>query len=199
MVVQCPRCGSQSVRRSSRVGAYERLISVLYVYPFRCQRCTFRFRRLNWGHRYPQSHERRDFERVVVRLPVRLTAGTESAEAETTDVSINGCAVRTSARFPPGTEVRVSIELGRGRTVDVAQAVVRAAHEGRVSLQFVYVAADDQRRLAQYINAVALPIDVGRPGPPARFPLEVVLVAVAGLLVIFLILSMVTHVGTPVR
>ena len=200
MGVQCPRCGSQSVRRSSRVGAFERLISVVYIYPFRCQRCTFRFRRLNWGHRYPNSKgDRRDYERVVVRLPARLTAGAESAEAETTDLSISGCAVRTSARFPPGTDVRVIIELGGGRTVDVAEAVVRAAHEGRVSLQFVYVAADDQRRLIEYINAVALPIDVGRPGRSTPFPLEVVLVAVAGLLVIFLILSMVTRVGTPLR
>ncbi|HEY3098052.1 MAG TPA: PilZ domain-containing protein [Methylomirabilota bacterium] len=188
------------MRRSSRVGAFERLISVSYVYPFRCQRCTFRFRRLNWGQRYPHATgERRDYERVVVRLPARLTAGAESADAETTDLSISGCAVRTSARFPPGTEVRVVIELSRGQTVDIAQAVVRAAHEGRVSLQFVYVAAEDQRRLIEYINAVALPIDVGRPGRPTPFPLEVVLVAVAGLLVIFLILSMVTRVGTPVR
>jgi len=130
--VQCPRCGSQSVRRSSRVGAFERLISVVYVYPFRCQRCTFRFRRLNWGHRYPNSKgDRRDYERVVVRLPARLTAGAESAEAETTDLSISGCAVRTSARFPPGTDVRVIIELGGGRTVDVAEAVVRANHKLR--------------------------------------------------------------------
>ena len=107
--------------------------------------------------------------------------------------------MRTSARFPPGTDVRVIIELGPGHAVDVAQAVVRATHDGRVSLQFIYVAADDQQRLAEYINAVALPIDVGRPGRPARFPLELVLVAVAGLLVIFLILSMVTRVGAPVR
>ena len=188
------------MRRSSRVGALERLISVLYVYPFRCQRCTLRFRRLTWGQRYPHSTgERRDYERVVVRLPARMTAGAESAEAETTDLSISGCAVRTNARFPLGTDVRVIIELGAGRTVDIAQAVVRAAHEGRVSLQFVYVAADDQRRLIEYINAVALPIDVGRPGRATPFPLEIVLVAVAGLLVIFLILSMVTRVGAPVR
>src|SRR3989441_7527009 len=111
--VRCPRCGGQSVRRSSRVGAFERLISSLYVYPFRCQRCSHRFRALNWGHRYPHPKgERRDYERVAVRLPARLTAGTESADAETTHLSVSGCAVRTDARFPPGTEGRVTGKLG---------------------------------------------------------------------------------------
>ena len=77
--------------------------------------------------------------------------------------------------------------------------MVRATHAGRVSLQFIHMGADEQRRLVEYINAVALPIDVGRPTRQARVPLEVVLVAIAGLLVIFLILSMMTRVGSPVR
>jgi hypothetical protein len=179
---------------------FERLISALYVYPFRCQRCTHRFRALNWGHRYPHPKgERRDYERVVVRLPARLTAGTETAQAETTDLSVTGCALRTDARFPPGTEVRVTLQLGVRGTVDIAEAVVRASHGGRVSLQFVRVGVDEQQRLAEYIHGVALPISAGRPRRAARFPIEVVLVAVAGLLVIFLILSMVTRVGTPLR
>ena len=187
------------MRRSSRVGAFERLVSVFYLYPFRCQRCAHRFRSVNWGQRYPHpAGERRDFDRMAVRLPARLTAGTESADAETTDLSVTGCAVRTSARFPPGTEVSVTLQLGSGQTVLIAEAIVRAAHEGRVSLQFVHVAIEEQLRLAEYINTIALPIDVGRP-PRGRFPLEVVLVAVAGLLVIFLILSMVTRIGVPTR
>ena len=189
------------MRRSSRVGAFERLISSLYVYPFRCQRCSHRFRALNWGHRYPHPKgERRDYERVAVRLPARLTAGTESVDAETTDLSVSGCAVRTDARFPPGTEVRFTVKLGAsGGTVEIAEAVVRAINEGRVSLQFVHVGVDEQRRLAEYIQGVALPISGGRPGRRPSFPIEVVLVAVAGLLVIFLILSMVTRIGITVR
>src|SRR2546429_5742646 len=86
--VRCPRCGGQSVRRSSRGGAFERLISIVYVYPFRCPRCTPRFPALNWGPRYPHPKGgRRDNERVMVRLPARLTAGTETPPARTTDPS----------------------------------------------------------------------------------------------------------------
>jgi len=187
------------VRRSSRVGAYERIISAFYLYPYRCQRCAHRFRALHWG-RYPHpAGERRDFDRMVVRLPARLTAGTESADAETTDLSITGCAVRTRGRFLPGTEVRVTLQLGPGRTVNIAEAVVRAGHEDRVSLQFLKVALEEQRRLSEYLNSVALPIDVGRPRRRLRVPIEVVLVAIAGLVLIFLILSMITRAGAPAR
>jgi hypothetical protein len=188
------------VRRSSRVGAFERLISVFYVYPFRCQRCTHRFRALNWGHRYPHPKgERRDYERVMVRLPARLSAGTESAEAETTDLSVSGCSVKTDANFLPGTDVRFTVRLGGGRQVEIAEAVVRAAHEGRVSLQFMHIGVDDQRRLAEFIHGVALPMGGGRAGRASRLSIEVVLVAVVGLLVILLILSMVTRIGTSLR
>ena len=188
------------MRRSSRTGALERLVSIVYVYPFRCQHCAHRFSQLTWGQRWPHPRgERRDFERVAVRLPARLTAGTETAEAETSDLSISGCSVWTNARFPAGTEVRFTVQLGRGPTVDVAEAVVRATHAGRVSLQFIHMGAEEQRRLVEYINTVALPIDVGRPTRQVRFPLEVALVAIAGLLVIFLILSMMTRAGSPVR
>src|SRR2546422_9330799 len=147
--VRCPRCGGQSVRRSSRVGAFERLISSLYVYPVRCQRCSHRFRALNWGHRYPHPKgERRDYERVAVRLPARLTAGTESVDAETTDLSVSGCAVRTDARFPPGTEVRFTVKLGAsGGTGEIAEAGGRALHEGRGRLPVGPAGGDEQRRL----------------------------------------------------
>src|SRR5256886_10949924 len=165
--VRCPRCGGQSVRRSSRVGAFERLISSLYVYPFRCQRCSHRFRALNWGHRCPHPKgERRDYERVAVRLPARLTAGTESADAETTDLSVSGCAVRTDARFPPGTEVRFTVKLGAsGGTGGIAEAGGRAPNEGRGSPQVVPRGVAAQRGAPGGIPGGAPPV-TGGPAPP---------------------------------
>src|SRR2546426_7589893 len=172
--VRCPRCGGQSVRRSSRVGAFERLISSLYVYPFRCQRCTHRFRALNWGHRYPRPKgERRDYERVVVRLPARLTAGTETAAAETTDLSVSGCAVRTDARFPPGTEVRFTVQLGAsGGTVEIAEAGGRALHEGPGRPPVVPLGVEEQRRGPGDIPGGAPPGRGGPARPPAALSLR---------------------------
>ena len=49
---ECPRCGNPDVRRTRRVGFIERLLSLVYVYPFRCARCLHRFRVMRWGTRY---------------------------------------------------------------------------------------------------------------------------------------------------
>jgi hypothetical protein len=47
----CPKCSSDYVERVSRIGS-ERLISLFYIYPFRCQSCGHRFRLLQWGVTY---------------------------------------------------------------------------------------------------------------------------------------------------
>jgi len=47
----CPKCSSDYVERVSRIGS-ERLISLFYIYPFRCQWCGHRFRLLQWGVTY---------------------------------------------------------------------------------------------------------------------------------------------------
>jgi hypothetical protein len=41
--VQCPACASDSVRRSARRGLWERLLSVIAIYPYRCNACNRRF------------------------------------------------------------------------------------------------------------------------------------------------------------
>lgn len=45
---QCPRCGSDRVRRANRRGISECLFSLVYLYPFRCQACRHRFRRFSF-------------------------------------------------------------------------------------------------------------------------------------------------------
>ena len=50
--VPCSACGDTQARRSHRNGLVERMLSLLYVYPFRCQHCGHRFRSLQWGIRY---------------------------------------------------------------------------------------------------------------------------------------------------
>jgi hypothetical protein len=45
----CPQCGSVSVRRSHRRGIWERLVSAVLRYPFRCEDCHYRFSALRWG------------------------------------------------------------------------------------------------------------------------------------------------------
>ena len=68
--VPCPACGGALARRAHRNGLAEKMFSVLYVYPFRCQLCWHRFLALQWGTRYHRiAQDSRDHR--LVGTPVR--------------------------------------------------------------------------------------------------------------------------------
>lgn len=48
----CPGCASGRINRISRQSAWDFLLSVIYIYPFRCEACTHCFRLFEWGIRY---------------------------------------------------------------------------------------------------------------------------------------------------
>lgn len=50
--LQCPKCRNSGVRRSPRKSAIEYVLSLAYVYPFRCDFCGQRFKKIQWGRRY---------------------------------------------------------------------------------------------------------------------------------------------------
>jgi hypothetical protein len=50
--LKCPKCRNSGVRRSPRKTAMEYVLSLAYVYPFRCEFCGRRFKRIQWGRRY---------------------------------------------------------------------------------------------------------------------------------------------------
>ena len=49
---QCPSCRKHTTRRSCRKNIFERILSLAYIYPFRCHSCATRFFKLQWGVRY---------------------------------------------------------------------------------------------------------------------------------------------------
>jgi transposase-like protein len=58
-MLRCPRCQGENTRRSARRGI-ERAVSVLGLFPFRCEDCDARFLRFTLGER---ETTRSDFHR----------------------------------------------------------------------------------------------------------------------------------------
>ena len=70
LTMRCPRCGKSFVRRSHRQGLKERLLSLVYLYPFRCQVCANRFRAFQFRSRYVKRIvDRRQYARLSTRIP----------------------------------------------------------------------------------------------------------------------------------
>jgi hypothetical protein len=70
---KCPKCSGEFIKRVSRRGAGEVLLSFLYIYPFRCQLCGHRFKLLRWRKVYHKAvYDGREFERLPVSLKTSI-------------------------------------------------------------------------------------------------------------------------------
>src|SRR3989338_7768530 len=104
--------------RPPRSGVFGRLLSRVSVYPFRCQLCGRRFRAIQPGRRWvAQAPERREFDRLVARVPVGLSAGTLASEGAVTQISMEGCTLETDAVLPVGTVLQVRLHLPDARAL----------------------------------------------------------------------------------
>jgi hypothetical protein len=48
----CPCCAGAQVDRVARRTAWDYLLGIFYIYPFKCESCTHSFRMFEWGVRY---------------------------------------------------------------------------------------------------------------------------------------------------
>ena len=154
--LSCPRCRSEFVRRSSRRHLGERLLSLAYVYPFRCQLCQHRFRAFRWKERYVRAiADRREFERVPADFGSTVWWGHRHREGRVIDLSMGGCSIETDAQIPEGEVLQLKLDPRREeRGIVVDRAVVRSAKPGRLGLQFIRVQEDEEGRLRKYLYEV---------------------------------------------
>lgn len=154
--LRCPRCRSEFVRRSSRRGLAERLSSLVYVYPFRCQLCQHRFRAFRWKERYVRTvPDRRELERVPADFGSTVWWRHRHREGRVVDLSMAGCSLETDAEIPEGEVLQVKLDaVSEERGIVVDRAVVRSVQPGRLGLQFIRVQEDEEGRLRQYLYEV---------------------------------------------
>jgi hypothetical protein len=195
-MLRCPRCGQQAARRSRRVGARDHLLSVLHLYPFRCQLCTARFRAFQAPHHSEHGADRREYDRLLVRVPVTLLGEAASSFGETTDLSLAGCSIRTEAVLAVGATVAVRLGLGEAGEIEVQSALVRARGDGGFALQFVRIAPADRAHLGRYLGRFLRPTGTGR-RRRGRLRPEMVLAAAIGLGVIVVVFLLLGGLGGP--
>ena len=158
--LRCRRCGSDQVRRASRKGLLERLLSAGYIYPFRCLVCAHRFRTLRWGEHYERVHEdRRRHERFPVDFWSTLFWKDGERQGRVRDLSEGGATLETDLPIAAGESLELTLQPGDSEPpITVEVAVVRSVHSGRLGLQFVKVKGGDDARLGKFLRAQ-------RPGP----------------------------------
>ncbi len=150
----CPKCSKDFVTRAPRQGFKERLLSVFYIYPFRCQLCQHRFRFLQWGVKYHRvAEDRRNFERLTTGFPATITGENTKGSGMVFDLSMMGCTFESDAQLQEGSLVRLALEIPKEpRPVHIDAAVVRNIREDNVGVEFLRLQKSEKERLQLLIH-----------------------------------------------
>jgi c-di-GMP-binding flagellar brake protein YcgR len=154
MEIVCARCHKSYVKATRRRGLLDRLLSLGYTYPFRCQVCRHRFHVMQWGLRYIERDvDRREYERRPVTMRVVMSTGEERYEGHTVDLAMGGCAINSyDQRLREGTLLGIHLNAFDSEPpIVVDAAVVRAANGTRLGVEFLRIADKEKERLSQYI------------------------------------------------
>jgi c-di-GMP-binding flagellar brake protein YcgR len=144
--------------RVSRVGLGERLASLFYVYPFRCQLCGHRFRFLQRGIKYKRIEEdRREYERMATSFPVTFDAGGVQGRGLAVDISMGGCTFHTETEVVEGNILRMRLELPEETVpVNVEAVIIRTLRSGRVGVEFLRVEDGERERLQRFVRGLLI-------------------------------------------
>lgn len=103
------------------------------------------------------KRERRRFQRVRVTCNVSIESASERLSGITLDLSLNGLLVETSRALPPGSAVRVSVELSPGMPpLRVGARVVRVLGDKRMGLQVENAGPAETKRLQEFLVPLIL-------------------------------------------
>ena len=159
MEITCTRCHRSFIQAVRLSGFADRLFSLLYSYPFRCQVCRHRFHLMQWGvhHEQPVT-DRREYRRRPVRTPARLLneRGDPLGVGTVTDLSLGGCSIETEAHLPMGSLLRLRIEaFDEQPAITVESAIVRSVRASSfrgtgIGVEFLRFGSDENR-LSDYM------------------------------------------------
>jgi hypothetical protein len=136
------------------VGFAENLLSLFYIYPFKCQLCGYRFSALRWGVRYLRMEEdRREYERLPTAFPLTFNAEHGDGGGMACDVSMSGCTFRDESGQPKeGDVLSMKLQISPDLEPIDVQAVVRNVRQDHVGVEFLRFQHADKERLQLFIR-----------------------------------------------
>ena len=153
MFLQCPKCGKGGGNRLQRGGVVERLLSCVYIYPYRCMSCWRRFRALRWGTRYVRTQgNRRRHRRFQTHFPVVFSYGQKHGEGVVTNIAMGGCRLQTEVQLTEDTPLELKLQVpGSEGEIRVEMATVSSVGGFFAGLSFSQFAGAEKKRLRRFL------------------------------------------------
>jgi predicted HAD superfamily Cof-like phosphohydrolase len=159
LTMRCPQCGKSFVRRSHRQGLKERLLSLVYLYPFRCQVCAHRFRAFQFRSQYVKRPVIRHWDAwLLTWIPTTFAEDVKPGEHRVgegivTDLSLGSCYMQTAVQLSPGTLMSLELQTEpHTPPIAVEAAIVRIVRPTGVGLEFLRMREPEQERFSQFIH-----------------------------------------------
>lgn len=150
----CPECSTEYVRRARQQSIAERLLGLFWIYPFRCQLCGYRFKKLCWGVKYICGDEgARDYERLERNIPFTLKCKGMSIMGWVSEISVSGCTLQTLTSLPLGKVTNLELHVPTlNESIIIDAAVVKNTSDNRAGLEFLRLSQRERRRLQSFIR-----------------------------------------------
>jgi hypothetical protein len=150
----CPECSTEYVRRVRRRSIAERFLSVVYIYPFRCQLCGYRFKTLRWGDKYVRFDEdARDYERLERNIPFTLICKEMTITGWVSEISMSGCTLQTLTPIRPGQVTSLQLHVPTlNESIMIDAAIVKNTSDNRAGLEFLRLSHRERKRLQSFIR-----------------------------------------------
>jgi PilZ domain len=150
----CPECSTEYVRRVRRRSIAERFLSVVYIYPFRCQLCGYRFKTLRWGDKYVRFDEdARDYERLERNIPFTLICKEMTITGWVSEISMSGCTLQTLTQIRPGQVTSLQLHVPTlNESIMIDAAIVKNTSDNRAGLEFLRLSHRERKRLQSFIR-----------------------------------------------
>ncbi len=154
--LKCPMCSKEYVARVARVGFTEKILSLFYVYPFKCQLCGCRFKALQWGVRYLRVEEdRREYERLPTTFPLSFSSEAFHGNGTVCEISMSGCTFQPEGEASnpkEGSVLRMALQISNAPQPVNVEAVVRNIRQHQVGVEFLRFPPADKERLQHYVR-----------------------------------------------
>lgn len=140
------------------IGGADTLLGYLYIYPFKCQICGFRFRVPQWGVRYVQVPEdRREYDRIRASFPLTFQGNTMTGQGTATNISMGGCSFDTSNLLVTGMVLQMALQISNDvAPVVVDAALVRYTRQGMAGVEFLQWQERERERLQQFVRGLLI-------------------------------------------
>ena len=145
----CPQCQKDTVLRSHPQSPREHVAAWIWISPFHCQECSYRFLACRIGLDAPHYQiDRREHLRIPVRLFLSFSGGKVRGEGMVMDLSMGGCIIKSETQVHVDDIFYLEIAISdHDAPIEVA-AMVRSISSRGIAFKFLRKAQDNKRLLA---------------------------------------------------